>query len=266
MEYFDTHCHLDSILPKMGFTSFDEFASAHLHHDDSHPDARFGGAVTVSCDPDSIEAVQALSAHERVYAAYGIHPHDARHYDDNMEARLREAMRSPKTVAWGEIGLDYHYNFSEPEIQRKVFERQIEQGVMAEKPLIIHTREAEQDTLAIMLRAVPSDWKVHVHCFTSSPDLAVALLSAFPNLYVGFTGVITFKTADAIRAVVEAVPLNRLLLETDGPYMAPVPHRGKTAHPGHIPFIAEKMAEIKGVEIGKLYAETRENTRNMYGI
>ncbi len=266
MEYIDTHCHLDSILPKLGFTSFSDYREAELNHENQVGGARFGGCISISCDPHSMEAVQALAGDEKVFAAYGIHPHDAKHYDDALEARLHAAMKNPKTVAWGEIGLDYHYNFSEPDIQRRVFARQIAQGVKAAKPLIIHTREAEEDTLAIMRDAVPSDWKVHVHCFTSSPDLALALVAAFPNLYVGFTGVITFKTADAIREVVRAVPLERLLLETDGPYMAPVPHRGKVAHPGHIPFIAEKMAEVKAVPVSEVYLQVRENTRDVYGI
>lgn len=259
MDYIDTHCHLDSILAKLGVADFATFRARHLPAD-------FGGCITISCDPSSIPPTLALMNQEGVHAAFGIHPHDAKAYSSGLEEVLRKAMAEPRTVAWGEIGLDYHYTLSPPEVQKDVFARQIRAGVECGKPLIIHTREAEADTLDILSREAPADWRIHVHCFTSSPDLAARLLAAFPNLKLGFTGIVTFKNAGELHEVVRATPLGRILLETDGPYLAPVPHRGKPAHPGHIPLIAQKIAELKGVGVEEVYAAAREATREVYGI
>jgi TatD DNase family protein len=259
MDYIDTHCHLDSILAKLETPDFPTFRSQFLP-------SNFGGCITISCDPLSIGPTLALMRQEGVSGAFGIHPHDAQAYGPELEASLVEAMADKKTVAWGEIGLDYHYDFSPRGIQREVFARQIRKGVECGKPLIIHTREAEEDTLSIMTAEIPGDWKVHVHCFTSSPDMAEKLLARFPNLCLGFTGIVTFKNALELQSVAVATPLNRILLETDGPYLAPIPHRGKPAHPGHIPLIAQKIAELKGAGLEDVYAAARENTRRVYGI
>ncbi len=259
MDFIDTHCHLDNILQKLEMPDFPAFRSRFLPAD-------FGGCITISCDPDSIDAALALMREPLVHGAFGIHPHDAKAYGPELETRLSGAMANPKTVAWGEIGLDYHYNMSPPEVQREVFARQIRMGIEHGKPLIIHTREAEADTLEVLGREAPPDWKIHVHCFTSSPDMAEKLLARFPNLCLGFTGIVTFKNAQELQAVAKATPLDRLLLETDGPYLAPIPHRGKPAHPGHIPFIAQKIAELKNVPVEAVYAAARENTRRIYGI
>lgn len=259
MDFIDTHCHLDQILERLKLADYQAFKSAFLPAD-------FGGCITISCDPDSIGAALALMREDGVYGSFGIHPHDAKAYGPELEAKLRETMVNPKTVAWGEIGLDYHYNMSPPEVQREVFSRQIRMGVEHGKPLIIHTREAEADTLEVLVREAPREWKIHVHCFTSSPGMAEKLLAAFPNLCLGFTGIVTFKNAQELQEVAKATPLDRLLLETDGPYLAPIPHRGKPAHPGHIPLIAHKIAELKGVGVDVVYAAARENTRKVYGI
>ncbi len=259
MEFIDTHCHLDMILAKLGLPDFHSFRAQCLPPE-------FAGCITISCAPDSIEAALAVLDEPQVYGAFGIHPHDAKAYGPELEARLQGALSHPKALAWGEIGLDYHYDFSPREEQREVFARQIRQGVALGKPLIIHTREAEEDTLELLEREAPRDWKIHVHCFTSSPGMAERLLASFPNLCLGFTGIVTFKNALELQGIAKATPLDRILLETDGPYLAPIPHRGKPAHPGHIPFIAAKIAELKGVEVGTVYAAARENTRRTYGI
>jgi TatD DNase family protein len=274
MDFIDTHCHLDSILERLELQDFPTFKSRYLSESPSavlSPDAEgspahFGGCITISCDPDSVEPALALMEQDGVYGAFGIHPHDAKAYGPELEAKLRAAVGHEKAVAWGEIGLDYHYNMSPPETQREVFARQIRVGVECGKPLIIHTREAEADTLEILKREAPKDWKIHVHCFTSSPGMAERLLAWFPGLCLGFTGIVTFKNAQELQGVALSTPLDRLLLETDGPYLAPIPHRGKPAHPGHIPFIAAKIAELKGVRVEAVYAAARENTRRVYGI
>lgn len=259
MRYIDTHCHLDQILERMGLASFADLRAGFLGPD-------FEACLTISCDPDSVEPVLALMENEGVYGAFGIHPHDARHYAPALEARIAAALAHPRCKAYGEIGLDYHYDLSERALQREVFIRQLRLGIAAGKPLVIHTREAEEDTLEILREHAPRDWPIHVHCFTSSRRLAQALLADFPNLHVGFTGILTFKNSDDLRETARLVPLERILVETDGPYLAPVPFRGKPAHPGHIPLILEKLAEIKELPVEEVSATVLGNAKRVYGI
>jgi TatD DNase family protein len=152
------------------------------------------------------------------------------------------------------------------ETQAKTFIAQMALASELGAPIVVHTREAEEDTLRLMREHLPRDHRIHVHCFTSSAWLARELLAHFPNLCLGFTGVVTFKNAPEVREVVAETPLDRILLETDGPYMAPAPRRGEVAHPGHVPYIAAKIAEIKGVSIEEVFVAAREATRRVYGI
>eukprot|EP01119_Soliformovum_irregulare_P008220 TRINITY_DN2133_c0_g2_i4.p1 TRINITY_DN2133_c0_g2~~TRINITY_DN2133_c0_g2_i4.p1 ORF type:complete len:145 (+),score=27.32 TRINITY_DN2133_c0_g2_i4:504-938(+) len=134
------------------------------------------------------------------------------------------------------------------------------------KPMVIHSRGADADSFDLMTRLLPSDYKIHLHCFTSPPQWIEKWLTKFSNLYVGFTGCSTFSGAHDVRDAISRVPLERLLIETDGPFMAPEPLRGSTAHSGMIPFIAQKFAEIKGTSIEKMYQQTKKNAQTMYGI
>ncbi len=257
--FLDTHCHLDQILERLGIATYAEFRSRFLP-------AEYAGCLTIACDPAAFEPTKGLLENEGVYASFGVHPHDAEKYTPEVEARLREALALPKTLACGEMGLDYHYDHSPRDRQREVFARQVEIAVEAKKPLVVHTREAEADTLAVMREHVPRDWPVHVHCFTSSSPLAESLLADFPNLCIGFTGIITFKNAGDLRETVRLVPLERILVETDGPWLAPEPHRGKPAHPGHIPIILGKLAELKGVTTEEMTRATTANAVRVYGF
>lgn len=257
--FFDTHCHLDQILDRLGIASYPEFRSRFLPAD-------FAGCLTIACDPEAFGPTRILMENDGVYASFGVHPHDAEKYTPEVEARLKECLALPKTLACGEMGLDYHYDHSPRDRQREVFARQIEIAVETKKPLVIHTREAEADTLALMRERVPRDWPVHVHCFTSSLALAEGLLADFPNLRIGFTGIVTFKNAADLREVVRRVPLDRILVETDGPWLAPEPHRGKPAHPGYIPLVLAKLAEIKGVSTEEMTRITTGNAVRIYGF
>lgn len=259
MRYIDTHCHLDQILEKLDLTDFEALRRDHL-------DAGFEACLTIACDPDAIAPTLALLRHDGVYGSFGIHPHDAARYDDAVEAAIAGALRHPKCAAYGEIGLDYHYDLSPRDVQQTVLVRQLRLAIAAGKPLVIHTREAEDDTLRILRDEVPRDWPVHVHCFTSSQALAEALLADFSRLHLGFTGILTFKNADALRATARIVPRDRLLVETDGPYLAPVPHRGKPAHPGHIPLIIRELARVRGEDPEELAEVLLENARTLYGM
>ena len=257
--FIDTHCHLDGILKRLKLDSYAELRRRFFPPE-------FEACVTISCDPHSIAPTLSFLQEDRVYAAFGIHPHDAQHYTPEVEAAIAAAIVHPKCVAYGEIGLDYHYDFSPKDVQLDVFKRQIRIGIAAKKPLIIHTREAEADTLAVLRECVLRDWPMHVHCFTSSRDLAENLLRDFSNLYIGFTGIVTFKNSGDVREVAAFVPVERMLVETDGPYLAPEPFRGQPAHPGHIPRILEKLAEIKQRPVEEVGAVLLENSRRLYGI
>jgi len=261
-KFVDTHTHLDYILRKndLQVTDYPAFKEKNFPPE-------FDGCVSVCCDLESFDPTRHLmNNHNEVFAAFSLHPHNAKEYTDKIHEEILELMKHPKTVAWGEMGLDFHYNMSPPDVQREVFVRQLKAGVSVGKPIVIHTREAEPDTLQILREHLPRDWKVHIHCFTGTPAFARTILEEFPNSFIGITGVVTFKTAEDVRTTVSETPLNRLLLETDGPFMAPIPFRGKVAHPGYIPYVAQKIAEVKGVSPEEVIKATRENAHRMYGI
>lgn len=257
--FIDTHCHLDSTIKKLGLTDLEELRLTRFKEGLKY-------CVHVSCDPHSIERATGYLKHDWVYGAFGIHPHDAKFYDDALEQKLLIAHQHPKALAWGEMGLDYHYLYSPIEAQKEAFGRQIRTALPLGKPLVIHTREADDDTWELMKEYIPSTTAMHVHCFTSSHKLAENLLSYFPNLYIGFTGVITFKKTEILREVVKDVPLNRLLLETDSPYLAPEPYRGQVCDSGMIPFIAEEVAKIKMIDSTNVYQQILENSEALYGF
>jgi len=259
LSFIDTHCHIDSVLERLKIDSYPELRARFFPPE-------FVACITISCDPEAIEPTLALLEEESVYGAFGIHPHDAKNYTPEVESRIGSALKHPKCVAYGEIGLDYHYDSSPREIQREIFKQQIAIGIAAQKPLIIHTREAEADTLAVLREHAPSNWPIHVHCFTSSLEMGGNLLQHFSNLYIGFTGIVTFKNSDDVRAVAAHVPLERMLVETDAPYLAPDPYRGKPAHPGHIPRILEKLAEVKQRPVAEIAPILLANARRVYGI
>ena len=222
------------------------------------------GCVHITCDPATFNAAKEVIKHEGIYVGAGVHPHHAKDYSDEVEEKLKELHKNEKVVAWGEMGLDYHYNQSPPDVQRDVFARQLKMAISIGKPMIIHTREAEEDTLRIMKEIVPVDWKIHIHCFTSSLTFAQQLMAHFTNLVFGFTGVITFGNAQDVQNVVQNVPIERMILETDGPYLAPAPFRGMVATSGMIPKIADKIASLKGVPVEDVYLHARKNTTKIY--
>jgi TatD DNase family protein len=247
-------------------TSFDAYRKRFLC------DGRLRAVVSVFCDAaamsPSLSTWESQLADAAVYGAFGIHPHNARHYSDALERRVIDCLAHPKAVALGECGLDYGRDASPRDVQRTVFERQLLLAVRLAKPVVIHSRNADDDTLAIMQRALPPDWRIHLHCFTSSAAAATRLLDAFPNLCIGVTGFITHRSSSATReAVKSAIPLSRLLLETDAPYMAPATMgKGALCHPTNVAEVAAEVAAIKGVSPDEVAAATTRNACALYGF
>lgn len=218
--------------------------------------------LQVACNLPECRQVIALA--ERVpgiYASLGVHPHDADTVDDQVLNQIEALLTHEKVVAWGEIGLDFYYDNSPRAIQQVAFERQLARAIKNAMPVVIHTRDAEPETLEIMRRN-PNPRGGHVHCFTGSLDMAKALLDL--GYDIGFTGIITFKSAASLREVVAMVPLERLLIETDSPYLAPIPYRGKRNEPAYVAEVAAAVAEIKGVPVEKVHEVTNQNFYRVY--
>lgn len=177
-------------------------------------------------------------------------------------------MSDRKVVAWGECGLDYYKNLCDRNVQLEVFRKQLIQAVNLNKPIVIHTRDAESDTFQLMKEYLPKKHKIHVHCFTQSKKFAFQLLEHFENLFIGVTGIITFKqkSVDPLRETIKEIPLEKLLLETDGPWLSPHPYRSDVAHPGMIPITGKKIAELKEIDEEIVFDQILKNTNIMYGI
>ena len=264
--FIDTHCHIDTY-EEQAKEPFEALLARLDAGDFQKPEA----FVHVACNPADFEYAKELSErYPFVYTAYGIHPEYVLTETAEDESKLKEYLKHPKCIACGEFGLDYHYDREHREQQVELFKRHLDIALESGKPLVLHLREADEDTLAVLNAADLRDKNIHVHCFTGSPVFVEQLLelgsSKKANLFVGFTGILTFKNAQNVRDAAAKVPLDQLLLETDAPYLAPVPHRGKPCHSGYIPYIAEALAQIKNVTVVELYRLCRENTRRCYGI
>lgn len=211
---------------------------------------------------DTAENSELSSKYGYIYSSAGIHPENAGNVPEGYLDVIRETVRSnPKIKAIGEIGLDYHYEGANREKQIKLFKDQLEIAGELKLPVIIHSRDATEDTINILREYKPNGV---VHCFSGSAETAAEVIKL--GLYIGFTGVLTFKNAKKALKALEVVPLNRLLLETDCPYMAPVPFRGKRCNSSMIRYTAEKAAEIKGIPVQELLDITCRNAMEFYNI
>ena len=251
--YFDTHAHYDD----------DRFSG---DADELLKQVYVSGVTLVvnaaSSETSSVKALSLADRHDFVYASVGVHPHDAGEMTENSVSALEKLALHPKAVAIGEIGLDYHYDFSPRDIQRKRFAEQLELARGLKKPVIIHEREACADALEIVsdFRGIAGVF----HCFSGSWETAKILLDM--GFYLSFTGVITFKNAKKSLEVIEKMPRDRLMLETDCPYLAPEPYRGKRNSSLYLPVIAAKAAEVLGILQEEAAALTYENGKRFFGI
>lgn len=210
-------------------------------------------------------AVAVGKAHDSVYTAIGTHPHDARLYDDKSEDKIKTLIESERVLAWGEIGLDFHYDNSPRDVQLAVFKRQLRAARECELPVIIHTREAEAETIEILESEYAGAERRGVfHCFSGSMDLARRAIEL--GFMISFSGIVTFKKADELRQIASEVPLNRLLIETDCPYLTPVPYRGKRNEPAFVVEVARCLAGIHSIEIEEIGRVTSENFRKLFRL
>jgi TatD DNase family protein len=217
--------------------------------------------LQVGCDlEDSRTAVAFSESVSGIYASVGVHPHEATTVTPEVLDALQALTHHPKVLAWGEIGLDFYYDNSPRAIQQAAFEAQLDRVEQCDLPVVIHTRDAESETLDILKRH-PIARGGHVHCFTGTPEMAEALLEM--DFHIGFTGIVSFNKADNVREALRRVPLERLLIETDSPYLAPKPYRGKRNEPAFVVHVAEAIAEVKGVSVADI---ATHSTRNFYRL
>jgi TatD DNase family protein len=245
----DSHCHLD-------FDGMAESLEATLERAQA---AGVGLMVSISSRVSRIETLRGIAEqHSGVYFTVGTHPHNAHEELETTADDLMRLSQHPKCIGIGEVGLDYHYEFSSRSAQEKGFRTHIEAARRTGLPLVIHSREAEDDTIDILRDEMAAGtFRPLLHCFTSKARLAEAAVSM--GGYVSFSGILTYKSADDIRATAKALPLDRILVETDTPYLAPVPFRGKPNEPAFVVKTLEVLAEIRNMSLGDMAKVTTDN-------
>lgn len=211
----------------------------------------------------SEKAVELSERYGCVFATVGVHPHDSKYYDDKAASRLVELSGNEKVLAIGEIGLDFHYDFSPRADQFRAFEAQIDLAGTLKLPIVIHSRESNQEALQVLKKHSSNIIGGVFHFFSGDIKFAREVLDA--GLYIGVDGPITYKSSELMRRVIDYTPLERILIETDCPYLAPVPMRGKRNEPAYVRIVAEEAARIKGISIEKLAEVTTNNARELFG-
>lgn len=252
---FESHAHYDD-------KAFDEDREALLSV------MRENGIAYIVNVGASLESTKTTIALTRkypfIYGAAGVHPNETGALNEKNFAWLEQQCRQPKVAAVGEIGLDYYWDKPSRETQKKWFERQLDLARDVQKPVIIHSRDAAKDTYDIMTAKNASEIGGVIHCYSYSADMALDYVKM--GFYIGIGGVVTFKNARKMKEVAEAVPLERILLETDSPYLAPAPYRGKRNSSLYLPLIAKELSQIKGVDYEQVVRQTCENAKRLFGI
>jgi TatD DNase family protein len=252
MPFVDSHCHIN--FPELAANMDDVLAQMRQNEVVS--------ALCVSVNLEDFPQVLALAEqHPHIYASVGVHP-DHEGVEEPDVARLVKLAQHPKVVAIGETGLDYFRLKGDLEWQRTRFRNHIRAARESGKPLIIHTREAAADTLCIMEEENAAEASGVMHCFTESWEVAEAALAM--GFYISFSGIVTFKNAKQLKEVAQRVPLERILIETDAPYLAPVPHRGKLNQPAYVKHVAEEIAMLRGIGLDEVGERTTENFARLF--
>jgi TatD DNase family protein len=245
--FVDSHCHIDfSDLVDLGDSLFASMGAAGVSH-----------ALCAGVSIERLPGVMAIAeARPNVYCSVGVHPEHSEGEDPKAE-RLIELANHPKVVAIGETGLDYYWHKDKPEWQRERFRQHIRASRACGKPLIVHTRDAAEDTLRLMREEGAEAAGGVMHCFTETWEVAAGAMEQ--GFYISFSGIVTFKNATQIKDVATRMPLDRMLIETDSPYLAPVPYRGKLNQPAYVPHVAHEIARLRGVSVEEIAAATTEN-------
>jgi TatD DNase family protein len=252
---FDTHVHLNA-------EQFNEDLEEVISR---AKEAGVGKMVVVGFDRPTIERAMELVEHyDFLYASVGWHPVDAIDMTEEDLAWIEELSSHPKVVALGEMGLDYHWDKSPKDVQKEVFRKQIHLAKKVKLPIIIHNREATQDIVDILREEGAEEVGGIMHCFSGSPEIAQECVDM--NFYISLGGPVTFKNAKKPKEVAQEIPLDRLLIETDCPYLAPHPNRGKRNEPAYVKLVAEQIAELKGISLEEVEKITTENANKLFNI
>lgn len=212
----------------------------------------------------SINSIELAKQYDNIYASIGVHPHSASEVTEETLDKFREMAKEEKVVAIGEIGLDYYYDNSPRDLQRKWFREQLKLAKELDLPVIIHSRDATQETFDIIKEAQDGSLRGVLHCFSGSVEVAMEYIKL--GFYISIGGPVTFKNARVVKEVAEAVPLDKLLIETDCPYLTPEPYRGKRNEPMFVKYVAQKIAEIKDINFEELAKATNKNTKELFRI
>ncbi|MCB9436053.1 MAG: TatD family hydrolase [Anaerolineales bacterium] len=261
MTLIDTHCHLD-------FEAYDDDRTAIIER---AVDAGVTRIINPGIDIETSQAAIRLSeTNDGVYAAVALHPNSTATWSPEAIAALEMLADHPKVVAIGEIGLDYYWDKSPKAVQRAAFEAQLTLATKLKLPIIIHNREASEDVIAVLqqwLPTLPPELKERpgvLHSFSAPPEIADAALVM--GFYLGFTGPITYKKADELRSIAAQVPLDRIVVETDGPFLTPHPYRGQRNEPSYVRFVAERLATLRGMDYEGIVAQTTANAEKLFGL
>lgn len=253
--FIDSHAHLDD-------RKYDDDRDEMLQR---ARDNKISNIINVGYDlPSSRRSLELAAKYDFIYAAVGIHPHDAAEAGENYLAEIRSMASRPKVVAIGEMGLDYYRNLSPKETQQRVFREQIRLAAELEKPIIIHDREAHGDVMTILRDEGVGPAKGVLHCFSGSMEMARECLKM--GFYLSIAGPVTFSNANKLRDVAANVPLDRLLIETDAPYLTPEPHRGKRNESAYVAHVGQRIAEIRGIPVAELAAAATANAKKLFRI
>lgn len=252
---FDTHAHLDD--PKYDVDREEMLARAQA--------AGIGLILNVGYDlASSQRSIDLADQYDFIYAGVGVHPHDAQVVDEAALDQLRQMAKHPKVVALGEIGLDYYYDNSPREAQRQVFKQQVELAIELQLPIIVHDRDAHGEVMEILRAAAGRLPGGVLHCFSGSYEMAMECIKL--GLYVSFAGPVTFKNAAKLKDIATRVPLDRMLIETDAPYLTPEPYRGKRNESAHVAQVAQVIAELRGITVAELAQQTTQNGQRLFSI
>ena len=251
----DSHCHLD-------MKDFDKDREAVIERARNNG---IGRMVSIGVDlKSSLSALALARKYDFIHATVGCHPHDADACSSRDLKELASLAREPEVVAWGEIGLDYYRNYSGKENQRSIFQRQLELANDAELPVIIHDRDAHEEVYAMLLKMGKGERKGIIHCFSGDRELAEAFIAL--GYYISIPGTVTYKNAVQVKEVAAAIPLDRMLVETDAPFLAPVPGRGKRNEPAFVVHTAREIAKLRDISFETLAEQTTQNAGRIFGI